>query len=195
MADLFLLDLSAAFYISDHGILLNRLEKHFQILGSALVWLKSYLSDRTQSEQIENSRSFPIALNFGVQQGSVLGPILFSLYTSPLGDIVRQYQPAHHFYADDTPLYVSFQIKNINDQLSRITACTSDIKKWVLHNLLKLNDDKTEVLLIGSPHHLSNVSKMTVTIGDSMISSAPQVRYLGATFDSALSMDKFVSQK
>ena len=65
----------------------------------------------------------------------------------------------------------------------------------MLHNLLKLNDDKTEVLLIGSPHHLKNVSKMTVTIGDSTISSAPQVRNLSATFDSALSMDKFVSQK
>ena len=65
----------------------------------------------------------------------------------------------------------------------------------MLHNLLKLKDYKTEVLLIGSPHHLRNVSKMTVTIGDSMISSAPQVRNLGATFDSALSMDKFVSQK
>ena len=152
MSALILLDLSAAFDTIDHGLLLNRMEKRFQICGSALAWFKSYLSDRAQSVQIENCRSDPIALNFGVPQGSVLGPILFSLYMSPLGDIVRQHQLDHHFYADDTQLYVSFQIKNINDQLSRITACTSDIKKWMLHNLLKPNDDKTEVLLIGSPH-------------------------------------------
>ena len=128
MSALILLDLSAAFDTIDHGLLLNRMEKRFQICGSALAWFKSYLSDRAQSVQIENCRSDPIALNFGVPQGSVLGPILFSLYTSPLGDIVRQHQLDHHFYADDTQLYVSFQIKNIYDQLSRITACTSDIK-------------------------------------------------------------------
>ena len=91
MSALILLDLSAAFDTIDHGLLLNRMEKRFQICGSALAWFKSYLSDRAQSVQIENCRSDPIALNFGVPQGSVLGPILFSLYTSPLGDIVRQH--------------------------------------------------------------------------------------------------------
>ena len=195
MASLILLDLSAAFDTIDHGLLLNQLERRFRICGSALAWFKSYLSDRVQSVQIENCRSDPIALNYGVPQGSVLGPILFSLYTSPIGDIVRQHKLDYHLYAHDTQLYVSFQIKNINDKLSRITACSSDINKWMLQNLLKLNDDKTEVLLIGSPHHLRNVSKTTVTICDSTINSAPHVRNLGATFDSSLSIDKFVSQK
>ena len=65
----------------------------------------------------------------------------------------------------------------------------------MLHNLLKLNDGKTEVLLIGSPHHLRNVSKTTVTVGDSKISNSSDIRNLGVIFDFSLSMDYFVSQR
>ena len=101
-----LLDLSAAFDTIDHSILLNRLRKCFGISDVVYKWLKSYLSDRTQVIKLGNTHSDPQLLSFGVPQGSVLGPLLFSLYTTPLSQIIGKYQNVqHHLYADDTQIY------------------------------------------------------------------------------------------
>ena len=75
----------------------------FGFAGSALKWFKSYLQDCFQSVKIGSSLSNLFKLKFGVPQGSVLGPLLFSLYTTPLGQVIRKYTEVHyHFYADDT---------------------------------------------------------------------------------------------
>ena len=105
-----LLNLSAAFDTLDHVTLLNHLEKRFKITEVALKWIKSYLSDRSQAVVLKNEdgetvRSNNIRLSMGVLQGSVLGPLLFTLFTMPLGDICRQYNQEFHLYADDTELY------------------------------------------------------------------------------------------
>ena len=84
---LILLDLSSAFNTVDHCLLLQRLEVSFGIKETALDWIRSYLTGRTQKVSIEKVMSYPVALSFGVPQGSVLGLILFTLYTCPLGPI------------------------------------------------------------------------------------------------------------
>jgi len=101
------LDLSAAFDTSDHSVLLRRLETKFGFTGTALEWFKSYLSGRFQQVVIDDATSDKFNMDFGVPQGSCLGPLLFSIYMTPLLDIVSNHLPTVHCYADDTQFYYS----------------------------------------------------------------------------------------
>ena len=106
---LILLDLSAAFDTVDHEILLNCMSSRFGIKGKVLEWFRSYLSNRGQAVMVNGALGNSQTLKYGVPQGSVLGPILFTLYTAPLADVVRQHNVQFHFYADDTQLCLSFK--------------------------------------------------------------------------------------
>ena len=102
---LVLLDLIAAFDTIDKHIPIERLKSHFGVQGIALKWLTSYMSDRFMSVAVENNCSNPQPVTFGVPQGSVLGPILFTKYTSPLSDILNEFDFGFHlYYADDTQI-------------------------------------------------------------------------------------------
>ena len=106
---LVLLDLSAAFDTVDHKILLQRLETSFGITDSALMWFKSYLSDRSQHVIVDGAYSDSTELSHGVPQGSCLGPLLFTIYASKLFEVVKTSLPIAHAYADDCQLYLSFK--------------------------------------------------------------------------------------
>ena len=173
---LVLLDLSAAFDTVDHNFLLERL-KQCGISGTAQSWFKSYLEDRSQKVHLRGSSSASSSLRFGVPQGSVLGPILFTIYTIPLGEICRRHGVQYHLYADDTQLYVSFKVGDAVDLLEaqrRIEMCIAEIKAWMVMFMLKLNDDKTELVIIAPPYfvHHNKVPLSSVQVGDSEISTS-----------------------
>ena len=127
---LLLLDLSAAFDTVYHAILINRLEKSVGIEGNALKWFVSYLNGRRQCVMINNASSQFADIKFGVPQGSVLGPILFSLYTLPQAGILKQHGVYYHLYADDTQLYISIKpsYENENKIMERVINCIDDVK-------------------------------------------------------------------
>lgn len=187
---LLLLDLSAAFDTVDHGILLNRLHSKFGIRGNVLKWFKSYLSDRSQYVALDGGSSDCAKLDCGVPQGSVLGPILYLLYTSPVADILRNHNMSFHLYADDTQLYIPFTCNDdvaMNHTMTMIENCLSDIDEWMTTNKLKLNKDKTEFLLLFSKHN-PNKCLPTLNFGNDQIKPSESARNIGVIFDSTLSM-------
>ena len=194
VACLILLDLSAAFNTIDHNTLLRRLETRFAVTGTALNWLRSYLTNRTQAVTVgdpvlEGSRSAFVLLNSGIPQGSVLGPILFTIYTAPIDDICRNSHVEFHLYADDMQIYLSFKPSISNskfDCIARIEKCINEINIWMTQNLLKLNSDKTEIILFGTRHQLSKVDDIGIQIGNNTVKPANHVMNLGFVMDSLL---------
>ncbi|MDF4341033.1 reverse transcriptase family protein [Vibrio parahaemolyticus] len=190
---LVLLDLSAAFDTIDHQILLQRLDHLIGLKGSALSWFKSYLSDRFQFVDVRNEPSLRTKVCFGVPQGSVLGPILFTLYMLPLGNIIRNHSINFHCYADDTQLYLSMKPEESN-QLTKLHNCLKDIKTWMSTNFLMLNSDKTEVIVLGPKQLRDSLSDDIVSLDGIALASATTIRNLGVIFDQDLSFNSHLKQ-
>ena len=189
-----LLDLSTAFDTIDHNFLCQRLEHLYGISGTPLNWFRSYLSNRTQTVTINNKLSQPTLLNFGVPQGSVLGPILFILYTNPLTTLIRRHSISNQSFSDDTQLLDSCRPDQIDTSVQGMQDCISDVKTWMTSNKLKLNDDKTECLLIVSNRtSLPNPHPTSIHIGDTDILFSLQAKNLGVTLTNNLSMEKHVT--
>ena len=193
---LVLLDLSAAFDTVDHGILLSRLSQFIGVQGSVYTWFESYWSSRSQFVQIRDT-SFPDRqLTCGLPQGSVLGPILYLVYTSALGGILRRHCVGFHMYADDTQLYLSMKTTKVEDVVSaftRVVVCLSKLKQWMLLNNLRLNNDKTELLVLHAKHRPNPQLDSTV-VGDGTVEPTSSARNIGAVFDDTMSFEEHVNE-
>ena len=188
---LVLLDLSAAFDTVDHQLLLSDLAS-YGVEGNAFLLLQSYLSDRTQRVVVGEAVSEPTTLQCGVPQGSVLGPILFIIYTSSLVSLLNAHEINYHFYADDTQLYI--EIDNIQDTKDKLSSLLSDIKKWMCERKLKLNDNKTEVILIKGNLRNSVAEEFgNLDFGSSQLDPHLSVKNLGIIFDSSLSFRNHIN--
>lgn len=188
---LVLLDLSAAFDTIDHSLLLDDLKK-CGISGTALSLLRSYLVGRHQKVQINDSLSESKELKFGVPQGSVLGPVLFTVYVAGLSQMMEAHEVSYHCYADDTQIY--FSIENASSSIEKLNLLISDIKKWMVQRKLKLNDGKTEYILIGGRNVNLAVPDFQHLACFQGTALSTYVRNIGVIFDSSLSFNQHISE-
>ena len=191
---LVLLDLSAAFDSISQRKLIQILHTRFRTQGNALNWFKSYILNRTQSVSIQDSFSSLSTLKFGVPQGSCIGPIAFLAYTSAIAEIASKHNISIESFADDTQLYTTCNnnSKSIGGALHQMEKCILDVRIFLLTHQLKINDNKTEFLLIGTPLQLSKIDtqNISINVGDSLIKCSSNSRNLGFQFDCKMSLDQ-----
>ena len=185
---LILLDLTAAFDTVDHGILIEELFD-CGIRDNALALFRSYLENRYQQVVVDGKMSESSELHCGVPQGSVLGPVLFLVYTRSLASLLAAHGVESHFYADDCQIYLP--IANIDESKSKALELLHDIRAWMYERKLKLNEGKTEVMLIKG-NLRTNIAQDFGTLDFEGSSLAPTevARNLGIYFDPELSFKK-----
>jgi len=194
LSALVLLDLSAAFDTVDHDILLRRLQTSYGINGVVLQWFRTYLIGRRQYVRIGSSSSTPAVIVCGVPQGSVLGPILFLLYTADLLSLIEDHGLRPHLYADDTQIYgfcspsASLQLQNV------ISDCIDDVAAWMRSNRLQLNSAKTELLWSTTGRRLHQLPQFPLRVGSDQVAPTSVVRDLGIYIDSDVSMSTHVAK-
>lgn len=179
------LDYSSAFDTVDHLILLSVLKNKFNIINSCYSWFESYLSDRSFSVSLNHLSSNPSISSCGVPQGSILGPLLFIIYTSELSYIISSNNCNSLSYADDSHLYCSFDASSLGLVMSSISSCLTAVESWSSSMSLKLNPSKFELIYFDRFGKLTFepciFSSYTITPTDS-------IRSLGFIFDSKLSL-------
>ena len=183
------IDLSAAFDLVDHDVLVKRLDNYFGFSATVLDWFKSFLSDRSQCVILGSARSKSTPVLQGVPQGSVLGARLYTLYVRPMSEICKRHDIHYHSYADDTQLYVHYDRNSdisMREAITKLEYCITEIGQWMTHNCLKLNQDKTEWLIFNG----SAISKkVTLTVGEHTIEQSAHIRSLGVKLDPEITIE------
>ena len=190
------IDLSAAFDTVNHELLLDIMEGCFGVCDNAKKWISSYLSNRNFEVKINGKHSDVVEINFSVPQGSINGPIYFTCYSSTLGSCVDDSHLVG--YADDHSIYADFKAGDKSaeiDTISHLSSTLHDVKDWMLHNRLKMNDDKTEFIIFGSNHSLPKCSTTGIWVGDSHIQRAECVSLLGIHLDQHLNLKHHIARK
>ena len=190
-----LLDFSSAFDTIEHPILVHRLHTDFGFTDAVLQLFSSYLTDRAHYVSLSNHCSAFAPAHSGVPQVSVLGPMLFTMYIKPLSAIIDSHSITHHSFTDDLQLLISAPPDEISELLHSIQSCMSDVKALASANMLKLSDNKTELMLVTSKRtkHLHN-QPTSITIGNAQIPFKQSVKNLGLTSDCHLTMNAHVSK-
>ena len=184
-------DISKCFDTINHRHLLFKLDK-YGIRGDAQNWFKSYLSDRRQVVSLHNTLSSEKNLNFGVPQGSLLGPFLFLLFINDIQNFSTN-GCVINLFADDLILYCSS--KCLNELQRRLQSAVNSICDWYKRNRLKVNPKKSKLMVIGTPSQISLVNKdnFKISYDGSDIPLVREAKYLGLTITSDLSWDKHIS--
>jgi hypothetical protein len=187
---LVLLDFTKAFASMRHDFLIDKLVHHFGLSYQASIWFKSYLQGRTQSVNLNGKSSEWRNVIMGVPEGSILGPLLFSLFINDISDGLLHCK--YHLYADDCQLYHSFPVSEMERGLREINHDLSVINNWSSMNGLLLNAKKTQVMVCGKPRQVLPVKEallqqdLNLFLGVEKLLPADKVKNLGVYFDESL---------
>ena len=176
----------------NHHLLLDILNSNFHVTDKALIWFSSYLNGRTFKVKIGDRYSSSRLLSTGVPQGSVLGPILFNIFSSGLASIFKDLGVSAYYYADDTQFYVEFDPRSMESEMkarSLVNELFNRLSEWMLAHHLKLNEDKTMLLPICRNERTFDPLK----IGSSVKNPSKHLRNLGFIFNQTLSISDHVN--
>ena len=190
---LVLLDYSKAFDCANHRLILAKL-KAAGLCDEALDWVFSYLSGRSQKVVTGTGESEWEKMINGVPQGSVLGPLLFTVLVSNIKDVIKRGR--YHLYADDTQLYYTCKVDEVNETIDKINSDLSNISKFSKNNCLKLNAGKSKFIVIGSRPNLKKLKSIDlkeIKLDNEVIEREFEVKNLGVMFDETLSWARHVN--
>ena len=178
------LDLSDTFDTVDHSTFVYRLKNLYGVSDVSLRWFTSYLAKRSYKVCVNGSLSTSHSLISGVPQGSVLGARFYTMYTYPMSKIVKDHKLYYHSYADDTQIYIRCEnnATDINTAISRLKDCIADICLWMSNSFLKINEQKTELIIFHSSRSPVSVNTPLV-VGTDTIMASSTVKILGVTLD------------
>ena len=186
---LIMLDQSAAFDTVVQSILIDDL-KTLGFDDIALQWFISYLTIRSFRVQVENEFSDKAAMHTGIPQGSVLAPILYSIYTAGLYNVLEGHNVKSYYYADDTQILI--EMHNHNETTTKLEHIFRDPQVWMSCRKLKLSVDKTESILIQAGRISDDQSSTRVIMSNKEIKLENKARSLGVIFDSKLTLKKSI---
>ena len=156
------------------------------------VYITSNAEDRKQFVKIDEHSLDILDCPYGVPQGSVLGPLLFSLYFSPVSNIITSHGMSFHQYTDDTQLYISATPEKVHPSFDVVNICTKALQIWLLQNGLCLNPEKSEGILVGTKFQLQKVDRISVKVADCKIPLRTMMKNLGVIINNKLSLDQHV---
>ena len=193
------LDLSAAFDMVDHDLLLEVLNRRFGVKGRALKWYEQYLKPRKFKVSINNTYSKEQTINYSVPQGSIQGAFLFNAYASTISDVIP---PTLELmgYADDHLIRKPFRPGNTSSNAEPGTIAIMEdsmleVSRWMNEVRLKLNESKTEFIHFGSRQQLKKCTFDKININNETIQRSDTVKYLGGHLDQNLNFKKHVITK
>ncbi|KAL1447213.1 hypothetical protein WDU94_000539 [Cyamophila willieti] len=190
---LLLSDFSKAFDSVDFDILLTKLSKYFNFSTNVLHWFNSYLRNRQQFVFNGDDTSNLLFTSAGVPQGSILGPVLFSIFINDIGRIFNHC--SFHLYADDLQMYLPTSVDNVNQSVQMFNEDLQALHHWTVTHGILPNPKKFQCIIIGSPpllHRLSTVTVHPIVFDSSIIPFSSTVKNLGLNIDSTLSWDSQV---
>ena len=172
------IDLRKAFDTVDHGILLDKLHA-FRLKASTVSWFRSYLSHPYQVTKINNTLSSPQLVTCGVPQGSILGPLLFTLYVNNLP--CQIIEGSSYLYADDTAILVNGL--NSDDIEFKLNNNLQRLARWFMDNKLSLNLHKCKYMIFGTRHQQECIDNSNVRYGGTVLEQMDKFKYLGIWLD------------